>query len=142
MSAPYLLGLSIASFHLTFPPFKKSALGTIYTECQRYFKKRGLMRLSAMLPKRVIRKKIERSLGYLRETIHDLHNEFEVIHTSLSHPFCGVQDVMLLRNGLTSCAVRNQTLLDPVTSPCQDGLQSKMVRGLLFHNVSRQPRGK
>ncbi|KAH9982990.1 hypothetical protein BGW80DRAFT_1266242 [Lactifluus volemus] len=53
------------------------ALGTMNTECQRYFKKRGLMRVSAMLPKRVKRKKIERNLGYLREKVHDIHNDFE-----------------------------------------------------------------
>ena len=74
------------------------------------------MRVSAMLPKRVIRKKIERNLGYLREKIHDIHNDFEVIYTSLSHPFCGVQQTMLVRNGLTMCVARNQTSLDPVTS--------------------------
>ncbi|KAI0257060.1 hypothetical protein BJV78DRAFT_1277654 [Lactifluus subvellereus] len=52
-------------------------LETMHVECRRYSKKKGLLRVSAMLPKRMVRKYIEPDLVRLREKIYHIHNSFE-----------------------------------------------------------------
>lgn len=112
----------------------------MHAESRRYSKKKGLMRVSAMLPKRVVRKYIERDLVHLREKIYQIHNSYEV-NRSFSVLFPRGAQVILIRNGLTIFSARSRIPSGPVACQRQGDSQSKLVRGLISPNPS-EPRGR
>jgi hypothetical protein len=51
----------------------------MYTECRRYsIEKKGMLRVSGVLPKWMVGKLLEREYGRIRTRIQHIHDNFEV----------------------------------------------------------------